>query len=610
MILIKNYFLLFAILFSSLANADGISKSLSDFFSSPKDKKVNEILAPDAAFKFYGKAYKDNKLIIFWEVEPGYYLYKNKFNIKASNSNHYLSDGDFPKGKIINDVIFGETEIYNSNSQVEFNYKTNIPKLENLNIEIGYQGCKENSICYPPIVQKINVIVEPFIKKAISDSKPSSINLKPKQDQVNQELNSKSLLFNIVSFFGYGLLLAFTPCVFPMFPILSGIIIGQGKKISRSRAISLSLSYIISMALTYAVLGVVAALLGVNLQAAFQNPWILTFISGMFVIFALSMFGFFNIQMPTNLKAKLALNNNSNKSSLKKAALTGVLSAIIVGPCLTPPLAGALLYISQTGNALSGGVSLFSMGLGIGLPLLIVGANAGELLPKAGAWMGNVKNIFGVMMLGLAIWFLERVIPSYFSLLLWATLFIISSIFIGALDRIDTITTKWQKFCKGFGVCILVYGVLLIISGTMNGGTVLEPFKNINYSLNSKTETLEFKYIKSIEELNSELSFAKENNQLVMLDFYADWCVVCHELENEVFSDAKAQTVLRPMKLLKIDVTKNNIHDKALLKKFGIFGPPAILFFNADGKEIKTHRIIGFIKIDSFIKHVKGIVIS
>ncbi len=605
--LIKYCTLCLFFLFSlSPVYADGIGEKLGNIFTFQDTPANDEILDPDIAFKVTAESFSNNQLILYWEIEPGYYLYKDKFKIEPANSLVSLGTFTFPAGKKKEDPIFGEVEVYYNQNNVQIPFQLTDKEQKEIVLNVAYQGCKEDAVCYPPIKKTITATIIPV---SVTDNQIKSEPLiQSEQDSITQKLKDKNLLINILSFFGFGFLLALTPCVFPMIPILSGIIVGQGEKINRTRAIALSLSYVVSMALTYAVLGVIAGLFSINLQAASQNPWVLTFFSGVFVLLALSMFGFYELQIPASWQSKLSnAGASSNKGTLKSAAIMGVLSAIIVGPCVAPPLAGALLYISQTGNALLGGAALFAMGLGFGVPLLVVGATSGELLPRAGTWMETIKQIFGVVMLGVAIWFMERVLPASIVLLLWALLFIATSIFMGALDRIEAVTTQWQRLWKSLGLVMLIYGVVLIVAAAIGGGTVLKPFKQISFTEQFASDDLSFEYVSSMEELNNELLRASQNGQTVMLDFYADWCVVCNELEAYTFPDPEVQTVLQPVKLLKADVTKNDQDDKELLKHFELFGPPAILFFNGNKQEIRSHRLVGYIKPEPFVEHIKQV---
>ena len=607
MYFIKRIFIFCIFLSSHSVNAINFEDTLNTIFSSTPSS-VDEVLHPDDAFKVAVSAISNDRLILNWQIKPGYYLYKDKFSISANDSSIIIGSYVFPIGKLKEDLAFGEVEVYYNNNQllVPFTYEdTNIKEL---NINIGYQGCKEDSICYPPIEKNLIVSIPDSFEVLLADEGINKEIFISEQDVVTKKLKENSLLFNIFSFFVFGFLLALTPCVFPMIPILSGIIVGEGVRITRTRAIMLTLSYVLAMALTYAVLGVIAGLFSFNLQAASQNIWVISLFSGVFVLLALSMFGFYELQLPSSWQNKVVANqSNSGRGTLTGAALMGLLSAVIVGPCVAPPLAGALLYISQTGDAQLGGFALFAMGLGFGVPLLIIGISSGELLPRAGAWMNNIKRVFGVIMLGVAIWFLERVLPETFTLLLWAALFIVSAIFLGALDRQESGTNYWRRLHKGLGLMMMFYGGVLIYAAVSGGGTVLAPFNKRILSNNLTTETLPFVYIANISELNEQLQQSKLEGKSVMLDFYADWCIECKQMEAHTFSKLSVQEILQDINLLKADVTKNNDSDKILLKHFGLFGPPAIIFFNQQSEEIKSHRLIGFFKPENFIEHIKQV---
>ena len=605
--LVRHVLFCFTLLFSLSANAGEISSKLNDLFSFQSTPASDEILDPEIAFRVIADVYSNKQLSLSWEIEPGYYLYKNKFSVESDVPAIALGRYDFPTGKVKDDAAFGQVEVFYGQNRVLIPFELTDPGLKEFTLNVGYQGCKEDSVCYPPIKKTLTVAIPAsFESQEMNDAGTQTstpILLVSEQDAITQKLKNKSLLINILSFFGFGFLLALTPCVFPMIPILSGIIVGEGSRITRTRAIMLSLSYVIAMALTYSVLGIIAGLFSINLQAASQNVWVLSFFSGVFVLLALSMFGFYELQLPSSWQSKLsASQNKSGHGTLKAAAIMGVLSAIIVGPCVAPPLAGALFYISQTGDALLGGLALFAMGLGFGVPLLIVGATSGELLPRAGMWMENIKRVFGVIMLGVAIWFLERVLPESIVLILWAVLFITTAIFMGALDRMEATSSHWQRLWKGLGLVLLVYGAILIVAAANGGGTVLKPFHGQSSIM--PTSALSFKTVSNLEELSTELNQAKSEGKSVMLDFYADWCVVCDEMEAYTFSDPVVQKTLGQVILLKVDVTKNNDNDKAFLKQFDLFGPPAILFFNKNSVEIKSHRLVGFVKATPFVEHI------
>lgn len=601
---VRSALFLFAFIFSLSVSAGEIGKKLNDLFSFQDSSPADEILDPEIAFRVSADVYSNNQLILNWQIEPGYYLYKNKFSVESNEPDITIGNTVFPTGKLKEDPVFGQVEVYYGQNNVLIPFDHADKNLKDFNLNVGYQGCKEDSVCYPPIKKTLAVAIPASFDFLSINKVATQTPLISEQDAITQKLKDKNLLFNILSFFGFGFLLALTPCIFPMIPILSGILVGEGDRITRSRAITLSLSYVVAMASTYAVLGIIAGLFSFNLQTASQNIWILSLFSGVFVLLALSMFGFYELQLPSSWQTRLsASQDQTSHGTLRGAAVMGVLSAIIVGPCVAPPLAGALFYISQTGDALLGGLALFAMGLGFGVPLLVVGATSGELLPRAGAWMETIKRIFGVIMLGVAIWFLERVLPESLVLILWAALFITTAIFIGALDRIEAVTIHWQRLWKGMGLVMLVYGVVLIIAAASGGGTVLKPFNQQALS-SVTTETLPFNYVSSLKELDQQLQQAKLEGKSVMLDFYADWCVICNEMETYTFTDPSVQNALKQVTLLKVDVTKNNDIDKALLKHFDLFGPPAILFFNKESVEIKSHRLVGFIKAETFVEHI------
>ncbi len=602
--LIRNALILIVLLLPLAVDAGGITRKLGDFFAFQSTD--DEILDPALAFRVRADLAANNQLLLSWEIAPGYYLYKDKFSVQSDNPAITVTMHDFPAGKVKQDPTFGQVEVYYGQNNASGALIFTDPTLQKFALKVGYQGCKEDSVCYPPIKKTLWITLPdsltplPTIDNTIQ-APPIS-----KQDAITQKLKDKNLLLNILSFFGFGLLLSLTPCVFPMIPILSGIIVGEGTRLTRARGIMLSLSYVIAMASTYAVLGLLAGLFSLNLQAAAQNVWVLTLFSGVFVLLALSMFGCYELQLPASWQSRLSSSHDyKSHGTLKGAVFMGVLSALIVGPCVAPPLAGALFYISQTGDALLGGLALFAMGLGFGVPLLIIGATSGELLPRAGAWMESIKRLFGVILLGVAIWFLERVLTAAIVLMLWAMLFITVAIFIGALDRIDTTTTPGRRLWKGLGLVMLVYGALLIVAAANGSGTVLQPFRE-QANIATK-ETLSFNYVASLQDLEQELRQAKLAGKPVMLDFYANWCVTCKEMESYTFSDPVVQDTLKQFILLKVDVTANNDLDKAFLKQFDLFGPPAILFFNADSVEIKSHRLVGFVKAQPFVAHLKQV---
>lgn len=422
-----------------------------------------------------------------------------------------------------------------------------------------------------------------------------------------QSLHQDSFGVTLLSFFGFGLLLSLTPCIFPMIPILSGIIVGHGNRITTGRAFLLSLSYVVASALTYTVFGILAALFGGNLQSAFQEPWIIGLFSGIFVVLSLSMFGFYNLELPKSLQVKLHNSSEIHRDgSLLGAAIMGSLSSLIVGPCVAAPLAGALIFIGQTGDAMLGGSALFALGLGMGVPLLLLGASAGKLLPKAGNWLNSTKAVFGVIMLAVAVWMLSRILPGNVIMMLWATLLIFPAIYLSAVDPLPENSSGWRKLWKGLGLMMLAYGLLLLIGFSLGNSNPLKPLQGLGVSTAQAAEPdIAFERVASLAALESRIKQAAANHQPVMLDFYADWCISCKEMESYTFADPSVKQALKGYVLLQADVTNNSDDDKALLDKFSLIGPPAILFFGLDSQEKTANRVIGYQDVETFIKSLQ-----
>jgi thiol:disulfide interchange protein DsbD len=460
-------------------------------------------------------------------------------------------------------------------------------------------------LCYPPIEKALTVNLAQFV---CNSPAPVATAAQPENEntQIANVLKQGSFWLVVSFFFGAGLLLAFTPCVFPMIPILSGIIVGRGHKITRMHAFILSSAYVLGMALTYAAAGIAAGLSGELISNALQTPWVLGSFAAVFVLLSFSMFGFYELQLPSALQSRLTdTSNKLHGGHLSGVFAMGALSAIIMSPCVAAPMAGALLYIGKTHDAVLGGTALFALALGMGAPLLLIGTSAGALLPKAGAWMEAVKRLFGVVMLALAIWIISPIIPVTAQMLLWAALLILSAIFLHALDSLPHNASGWKKLWKGIGVIALLLGAAYLIGALSGARDVLRPLGNIGRASAEATPTLHFERIKNLAELDTRISQAGEKK--VMLDFYADWCVSCKEMERNTFSDANVQAKLKDVVLLQADVTANNADDKALLQRFQLFGPPAILFFGDAGKELADFRVTGYQDSAQFLSSLKNI---
>ena len=595
---------------TSTAEKSGTFGSLSALNNFLKqDSEQPELLDAEDAFAFSHSINANGQLELNWKVAKDYHLYQDKLKTSVVNGDATLGQINLPKAELIDDELFGKTMVYHGEFSGTLPIKSIIGTAT---VQIEYQGCSAASgVCYPPVKKQIEINASSIntdssaTAPAVTATATVNSGELSETDQITDTLKNSSLWIVIATFFIFGLLLAFTPCVFPMIPILSSIIVGQGDQLTTRRAFTMSLVYVLAMSVTYTVAGVLAGMFGENLQAAFQNPWIIGSFSVIFLLLALSMFGFYELQLPSSLQTKLtSISNNQQGGTLTGVAIMGFLSALIVGPCMAPPLAGALIYIGQTGDALLGGTALFAMSMGMGLPLLLLGTSAGKLLPRAGGWMDNVKAVFGVMLIAVAIWMAERVVPAEVTMLSWALLFIMSAVYLGTFESTAE-KSGWLKLVKGFGIALFLYGTMLLI-GLMGGSTsVFQPLKVFQGGGNAgsvQSEKLAFKIIKSQADLDAELA----KGQPVMLDFYADWCVSCKEMEAFTFTDQGVHSALKGVTLLKADVTANDDIDKALMKNFGIIGPPAILFFNTEGMEQKAQRVVGFKKPELFINNINS----
>ena len=574
---------------------------------------AEEPLNPEVAFKFSARAIDANSLEARWQIADGYYLYRDKlkFSLESGATAIKLGAPQFPPGEIKDDEFFGKTEIYRKEIKVVLPLATppGAPvgtAGTSVTLKVSSQGCADYGICYPPTPQQavIKLLSASASSAAVvaenafstpaaiapQDTRPGAAD---ETSQIARLLKNASMLTILLFFFGSGLALAFTPCMLPMVPILSGIIVGHGHDISKSRAFLLSSTYVLGMAITYAVFGVAAGLSGTLISSALQNAWVLGGFALVFVALSLSMFGFYELQLPTALQSKLSDEANRQQAgSLHGAVAMGALSAVIVGPCVAAPLAGALLYIAKSGDATLGGAALFVMALGMGLPLILIGTSARHLLPKPGPWMEAVKQFFGVLMLGLAIWLVTPVIPAIAQMLAWASLLIFSAIYLHALDPLPPHAHGWMKFGKGLGVMCLLLGIALLLGALAGSRDPLQPLGFMRGALaNSELRSTRFEPVGSVTELDDRLKAA---NKPVMLDFYADWCVSCKEMERFTFTDPAVAERFNRMLLLKADVTANSPADQALLKRFDLFGPPGIIFFDAKGKELEDLRVVGF----------------
>ncbi|MCZ6475357.1 MAG: protein-disulfide reductase DsbD, partial [Gammaproteobacteria bacterium] len=562
----------------------------------------------DEAFVLDGRVDGANQITLSWRIEPGYYLYSEKFAF-STGSEIQLGAARIPAGEPHYDEYFGDVEVFYNYVEAELPFSRASPDAIEVVIDATLQGCKIDSVCYPVIAQSIvlNLPGSGTFAAAVDDTGSVFIS---EQDRLASLVLNSSWWLVLGTFYGLGLLLAFTPCVLPMVPILSGIIAGQGDNVTAGRGFALSLAYVMGMAVTYTIGGALAASAGSQLQAAFQEPWLLTLFAALFVGLALSMFGMFELQMPAAVQTRLAnLSNNQRTGTFVGTAIIGALSALIVTACVAPPLVATLAVIGQSGDVVRGAGALFALSLGMGSPLLLVGASAGKLLPKAGAWMDTVKASFGVMMLGMAIWMMERVLPGSITLLLWALLVFLTGVFLGAFEPLPETAPAIRRLGKGIGVMACIYGALMLVGVTLGGDDPLEPIPRGSLLAGSaqglSTGHLAFEPVESVAELQVALTSARAAGTPVLFDFSADWCVSCKEMEKYTFSDTDVIAALEPFVLLQADVTDNDADDKELLKYFGSFGPPTIAFFDSAGQEQPAYELIGYVRAEEFATHVR-----
>ncbi len=621
--------------------------SLNKSLGLTNSKNDDDFLEPDQAFQLITIIGKDNTIRLDFMAAEGYYLYKDKISAVLADHSENIRLGSLrlPPGKIKADEYFGDVPVYYKEAVAHLPVSNSSKQALPFTLKVQYQGCADAGLCYPPITKLFDLKARPGIlpiaatgtinlpaesmrltaKDTQATQQPSStqntyttadvkttIANSPtkiaEQDQLASFLLQNPLWLSALLFFGLGMLLAFTPCVFPMIPILSGIIVGQGKDISTGKAFTLSLVYVLAMALTYTIVGIIAGLFGANLQVIFQDPIIISIFVAIFILLSLSMFGFYDLQVPAAIQSRLTrISNSQQGGTLAGVAIMGILSAIIVGPCVTAPLLGALIVIGQTGDAVLGGTALFALSIGMGAPLLLVGTSAGKLLPKAGAWMDTVKAVFGVGLLAVAIWLLERIIPGPAGLFLWSVLFIVSAVYMGALSQRQD-SSGWHKLWKGLGIVLLIWGILMVIGASTGSRDMLNPLKKLNMgntgSAVAAQDHLNFNRIKTIDDFQRELAAANSRGQYVMLDFYADWCIYCIQMEERTFPDGGVQQALSGTHLLQADVTVNDQSDQDLLKYFDLVAPPAILFFTPEGRERKNYRVIGFQGAVEFKAHL------
>ncbi len=585
----------------------------------------DEILHPDEAFILSARLDANNIIQTHILLAKNIYLYRDKIKIAlVEGTGHSLGPISVPRGKQKDDPFLGPMEVIYDEVGVSIPIISDANASGQFRLSYQYQGCVEDRICYPPVTKYLEVDTAAGLIKvshervdgssdgvistpAISDQTPVS-----EQETFARLLQGGSLLLIVSLFFIAGIGLTFTPCVFPMIPILSSIIAGQGESITTRKAFVLSLVYVLSMAVTYATAGAIVGFYGAefNIQIWFQDPVILSIFAAIFVLLSLSMFGFYELQMPNAIQSRLtAISNSQQGGTLIGVGLMGFFSAIIVGPCITAPLVGALLFISQSQDWLLGGLALFALGLGMGVPLLLVGTSAGKLLPRAGGWMDQVKAAFGVVMLGVAIWLLERILPVGVTMTLIAALLVATAIYLGALDSLSETASGWRRFAKSIGLLVLIYGVAYLVGAAAGSRDLIQPLRGVMASLGTPEQSgqhLAFRQIKGQQGLQLALNDSTRQGRTTMLDFYADWCISCKEMERYTFTHPEVLAALDQTTALQADVTANDEIDTKLMSSLGIYGPPAILFYDTDGNEIRHRRVVGEMSGEEFAAHVRA----
>lgn len=574
-----------------------------------------ELLPPEQAFTVNVKVRDANSLIAEFQPAQGYYLYRDRITFSIDPASGMQVAGvELPKGENKQDPTFGYVEVFHYPFTAIVSMKRTAEAATSGRLRFNYQGCSDSGVCYPPIDRTFDFVLPATVAAAsIGAVTPDMTGRVPDGAAITAarsplgwlDLDRSAALFEagsstwvVAGFFVFGLLLSLTPCVWPMFPILSGIIAGQGSSLGKNRAFCLSASYVLGMAITYAIMGVAAGLSGSMLATALQTPWALAAMAALFVVLALSMFGLYELQLPAWLQSRLTGNASGRRSAAGIFGM-GAVSALIVGPCIAAPLAGALLYIGQTRDVVLGAAALFAMALGKGVPLLVIGTSLGTLLPRSGPWMQSVKNLLGVLLLAGAVWILSPYLPGPVTMAAAGVILIVYGVYLRAIDPLPPEAQGFTRVGRGAGLIALLVGAIYLVGAFSGSRDFLQPLAGLHGSAQQEIQaSIQFERVKSVEEFDARLQNAA--GRYVMLDFYADWCVSCKEMEHFTFTDPSVKAKLRDVTLLQADVTANSADDKRLLARFGLFGPPGILFFDKSGQEIKGRRVIGFMNAEKF----------
>ncbi len=591
---------------------------------------TDEFLDPEVAFKLSGRALDTQRIEVRFDIASGYYLYGDKFSVEASAPGLKPGSLQIPKGKIKYDETF-QKDVETFRDSVTLTFALGEGVQSPVKLTVGNQGCADKGLCYPPTQRAFRVdpgqagalprltllseaqaaawspggVPGPTLASADASGKAAGAGL----GSFDSALASKNLLWVAGAFLAAGLQLSLTPCVLPMLPILSSIIVGQTGTPTRGRGLVLALAYSLGMAVVYTAFGMAAGLLGEGLAATLQNAWVLGAFGLLLIVLSLSMFGVYELQVPAGMQSRLArMSGRLQGGRYGGVFAMGGLSAVIVSPCVAAPLAGALVYISQTRDVVLGGVALFAMAVGMSAPLLLLGASAGAVLPRAGAWMERVKHAFGFMLIGVALYIVAPVLPPWAAMLALAALLLASAVYLGAFERLEHAVTPRRAMTKSAGILLALLAALQLVGAASGGREVLQPLLHLSAARGGAGSTvaaaksqLAFQPVANLEALDATL---KSSSKLVMLDFYADWCVSCKEMEAFTFTDESVRGRLSEMTLVRVDVTASSSDDKALMRRFGLFGPPALLFFRPGGEELSAARVIGFQDAKTFLAHL------
>lgn len=561
-------------------------------------------LPADQAFTLSTKFFGEDTVVITWHIAPNHYLYKDRISFEVIEPKD-ASIGTIlmPNGQTHENELFDKYETYSNRITIPVPIIDINP--EKTLLSVTYQGCAKSGYCYPPTTQVFNISLDHHTITPLA-APPKYKDTGDQEEHYIHLLSGHHLITILFAFLGFGVLLSFTPCCLPMLPVLSGIILGHKERMTAGKACRLSSVYVLSMALTYAVAGMLVGFIGGSVQAMFQKTWILVLFSSLFVLLALSFFGLYQLKLPEKLETRLADVSQKQKAGhYLGVAVMGCLATLILSPCVTPALVGILGYIGQTGDIVLGGSALFAMGLGMGIPLIIVGTTGGKLLPKTGPWMQTLEFCFGVFFLGMAIWILDRVLPASIIMMLYATLMIVSAIYMGVFSSEQS---GWGKLWKGLGWVLFVCGILLIIGAAQGNTYLFQPLRHdIHISAGHEQKNL-FVKVSNVNQLKQKLKAASAQEKPVLLDFYADWCIACKEMEQTTFKDPAVIKMLSSnFVVLRVDVTQNSAEDNKLMQQFGVVAPPTLIFFGQDGRLLKGASLVGKVSASNLVTHLKKI---